>query len=634
MMRSNGTKWFAAIVLTILGQQILAAEVKETPQIIVDQFGWRPGDVKVAIFADPQKGQNAADRLVPGREFEVRSAAGKVVFQGTLKPWRGGQTDEISGDRAWWADFSKLKTPGRYVLRDPKNDVQSAAFLIDDDVYNPVMKTSMRTFYYQRCGVPIEKKYGGDWNRGPCHLVERSTQELVADRPTGPRRDVSGGWHDAGDHNKYVPFLGNTMWELMTAYELNPRAFRDDSNIPESGNGVPDILDELKWELDWLLKMQREDGLVHNRVATIAYNVGDGPHDDKQPYYVTPVTTWATGVFAATTAHAARLFRDFEKPFPGYATRLQDAASKAWKALENHPGRLPADGKDGAGKTAAAGADEDNRDGQIRLLAAAELFKTTHQDAFRIYVDRHFRDSPQGVFNPMVAGWVDPLNGTDVTRAMVVYGTSPGHTKRVADGFRAVLRKTLNENFLDKRDDDPYRSWMIPGHYCWGSNSSKARWGQLPLFGILLAVDPAEKEAYRQMAEEFLHYLHGRNALSLVYLSNMGDRGAKLGVRRSVMEIFHGWFHDGSPLYDGPTSKFGPAPGFLAGGPNQFFGKSWVAPPYGEPPAKAFKEWNTAWNAAAQRQRGLVGRHRARHLLPGGVQPAAVAVRRDEGADG
>ena len=77
----------------------------------------------------------------------------------------------------------------------------------------------------------------------------------------------------------------------------------------------------------------------------------------------------------------------------------------------------------------------------------------------------------------------------------------------------------------------------------------------------------------------------------------MGERGAKLGVRRSVMEMFHGWFHDGSPRYDGPGSKFGPAPGFLAGGPNQFFGKSWVAPPFGEPPAKAFKEWNTAWNA-------------------------------------
>lgn len=595
MRRRHRGWWFAAVVVTVLADQVVAAE-KETPEIIVDQFGWRPGDVKVAVFADPQKGQNAHGRFVPGREFEVRSTEGRVVLKGTLKPWKGGRTDEISGDRAWWADFTELKTPGRYVLHDPKNEVQSAAFSISDDVYVPVMKASMRTFYYQRCGVPIDRKYGGDWNRGPCHLVERSTRELVGDRPSGPRRDVSGGWHDAGDHNKYVPFLGNTMWELMTAYDLNPAAFRDDHDIPESGNGVPDILDELKWELDWLLKMQREDGLVHNRVATIAYNVGDGPHDDKQPYYVTPVTTWATGVFVAATAHGARLFREYETAFPGYAKRLLDASLTSWKALGRHPGRLPADGKDGAGKTAAAGADEENRDGQIRLLAAAELFKTTRDDAFRDYVDRHYRDAPAGGFNPITAGWVDPLNGADVTRAMVVYGTSPGHTSRVGDEFRAVLRKTLKENFLDKRDDDPYRSWMIPGHYCWGSNSSKSRWGQLPLFGILLAVDPAEKEAYRKMSAEFLHYLHGRNALSLVYLTNMGSRGAKLGVSRSVMEIYHGWFHDGSPLYDGPGSKFGPAPGFLAGGPNQFFGKSWIAPPYGEPPAKAFKEWNTAWN--------------------------------------
>jgi hypothetical protein len=137
---------------------------------------------------------------------------------------------------------------------------------------------------------------------------------------------------------------------------------------------------------------------------------------------------------------------------------------------------------------------------------------------------------------------------------------------------------------------------MLEGHYCWGSNSVKCQWAHLPIFGILLGVDPSKDAEYRTIAEQYVHYIHGRNPLSLVYLTNMGERGAKLGATRSVMELFHGWFHDGSPLYDGPKSQFGPAPGFLAGGPNSSYGVKWVAPPYGEPPAKAFKEWNTGWN--------------------------------------
>jgi hypothetical protein len=574
-----------------------AMAAKETPQIMVDQFGWRPSDVKVAIFADPQKGQNASDRLIPGESFEVRTLDGKTALIGKLQPWNNGATDQISGDKVWWADLSEVKAPGRYVVYDPKNDVQSAAFSIREDVYNGVMRASMRTFYYQRCGPDIDAAHGGNWTHAPCHLMEKNTQERQAGKPAGGNRDLSGGWHDAGDHNKYVPFVDNTMWDLMMAYEVNPRAFTDDYNIPESGNGVPDILDEIKWELDWLLKMQLEDGSVINRVATISYNVGDGPDNDKQPYYYTPPTTWATAVFASTTAHAARLFAGFEKQYPGYPRKLQDSARKAWAYLETHGQMLPANGKDGAGQTAAAGGDGDaNSDAQLRVLAAAELFKTTQDDKFRQYVDKNYKVRVNNGANPIVNGWCDPLNGDRITRAMVTYATTPGHTQSVADEFRTVLRNTLKNNFQDKRAEDAYRAWMIEGHYCWGSNSCKSKWGHLPLFGSLLETDPAQKQAYQQVAEEFVHYIHGRNAMSLVYLTNMGERGAKLGASRSVMEMFHGWFHDGSPLYDGVESKFGPAPGYLVGGPNKSFSVNWLSPPYGQPAAKSFKQWNTAWN--------------------------------------
>lgn len=106
----------------------------------------------------------------------------------------------------------------------------------------------------------------------------------------------------------------------------------------------------------------------------------------------------------------------------------------------------------------------------------------------------------------------------------------------------------------------------------------------------------ADSAKLSEIAEEYLHYFHGRNPLGYVYLTNMGSKGADLGASKSVMEAYHGWFHDGSALYDGASSQFGQAPGYLAGGPDAGFDVSWIAPPHGEPPMKAFKDWNTGWN--------------------------------------
>lgn len=120
------------------------------------------------------------------------------------------------------------------------------------------------------------------------------------------------------------------------------------------------------------------------------------------------------------------------------------------------------------------------------------------------------------------------------------------------------------------------------------------------LSAITLQVDPAQTAFYREVAEEYLHYIHGRNPLSWVYLSNMGDKGASLGGDKSPLEIYHSWFQDGSLLYDGAATTFGPGAAFLVGGPNQYFTRDWIAPPYGEPAMKAFKDWNTSWNEAHQ----------------------------------
>src|SRR5947207_1861487 len=75
----------------------------------------------------------------------------------------------------------------------------------------------------------------------------------------------------------------------------------------------------------------------------------------------------------------------------------------------------------------------------------------------------------------------------------------------------------------------------------------------------------------------------------------MGTHGANLGGDKRVMQVYHSWFGDGSPLYDGASSTYGPVPGYLVGGANQFFSNTSISPPHGEPPMKAFKDWNTGW---------------------------------------
>ena len=243
----------------------------------------------MAVFADPVVGQNSAISYTPGSSFQVRRVTDNaIVFTGSVTQWNNGAVHSQSGDRAWHGDFSALTTPQLLPLRST-NDLRSYSFRIQADIYNGVLQTAGRMFFYQRSGFAKLPQYAGNWAVGADHLQEQAAQQIVGSTPqgAGTARDVSGGWWDAGDYNKYVPFTTSVIWDLLSAYEWNPIAFTDAWNIPESGNGRPDILDEVKWETDWLLKMQLPDGSVLNRVGQTSYDVGTGPTDDTQPHYYT-----------------------------------------------------------------------------------------------------------------------------------------------------------------------------------------------------------------------------------------------------------------------------------------------------------------------------------------------------------
>jgi hypothetical protein len=611
----RGSKYIVSFILFLFlfGNSLFSAPISE--QVIVDQFGWRTTSKKVAILAKPITGQNNGVTFTlpaAGASFEVRRASdNSTAYSGTVTRFNAGATNIQSGDQVCWADFTALTTPGTYYIYDPTNNVQSYNFDIRDDIFNNILKTAGRFFFYQRCGGNIDAVHGGNWNHTACH--EGANQDLAAHlwngSDQGQAKDVHGGWHDAGDFNKYVPFTLEAVFALLMAYELNPSAFGDDWNIPESGNGVPDVLDEIKWELDWMLRMQKADGSVCNRVGVLNY-VTAYPQNDSQNRYYTAPTTWATSTLAGLCAHAARLFGAYSAQYPGYVNTLTTAAQNAWTYLAANTTMTPASGADGGGSgggsvfAAASGNGTADDDARRRLFAAAELYKTTGNAIYRTYFDANYNSSAltDNGHNPISSGYFDTSSSWTSEMGMIVYASISGYATNAAavSAIKASLKAGIENNVVGSysSNTDPYRAYMWDGHYCWGSNQIKAQWGELPIFGIYLNVNPANNALYKECSEEYLHYFHGRNPLSYIYLSNMGAKGANLTSGKSPMQIYHGWFYAGSPLYDGASSTYGQAPGMLAGGPNQYYDVSTIIPPASQPPQKSFKDWNIGWNGS------------------------------------
>jgi endoglucanase len=265
-MKPRLLTFFACMIAWNLSMH--AASISE--QIFVDQIGYRPASDKWFMIADPQIGQNSSVTYVPGSSVQLRrSSDNSIVRTIPLTAWNGGAVHSSSGDRVWQGQFNDVTQPGVYHLYDPRNDRQSWDFTIGDSIYNAILQGSVKSYYYQRSGTAITAEFGGQWTHDLAHIENQQASRLYDASLGGVQgantaRDVTGGWYDAGDYRKYTAWMADIIWDLGTAYEWWPEVFGDSSNIPESGNGVPDVLDEIKWEIDWMLKMQRDDGALYS----------------------------------------------------------------------------------------------------------------------------------------------------------------------------------------------------------------------------------------------------------------------------------------------------------------------------------------------------------------------------------
>jgi endoglucanase len=594
------------------------------PLIVVDQFGYPTGAVKIAVIRDPQVGYDNIVHFTPGANYAVVDRSGNVIKQGTPTAWNRGATDDVSGDRVWWFDFSDVTTPGTYRVIDMDKGVRSVEFEIDDKVYRSVLKQAVRMFFYQRAGFEkTAATAGADWADGASHLRPGQDAEAhpwearrsPAKLDTSQIRDLRGGWYDAGDYNKYTSWTAHNVIVLLRAYDENPAAFGDDTGIAESGNGIPDILDEAKWGLDWLERMQNADGSV---LCVQGLDQASPPSAATGPSYYGPATSAASLMSAAAFAYAAKIYSArSEDNFKHYGNDLATRAKRAWDWATANPRVLyynNDDARQPGSRGLAAGQQEmdDAERLSAKFEAAVYLYELTGEASYKSFVESNY--------SSIVPGWGPTLWDADKQEAVLYYTRLPGISRQVRTAiltkFMASVATNSDQLPMVLNNEDPYRA-PIKG-YVWGSNQDKAKQARLYQLLALYSDNAAAKTAADAAAMGYIHYIHGVNPLGLVYLTNMTSAGAE----HSASTMWHSWFAPGTRWSRVSASMPGPPPGYLVGGPNPGYAKDGCcaatfgtsgyrcsgasayalcrnsyAPPLAQPPMKSFLDFNDNWPA-------------------------------------
>ncbi len=448
----------------------------------IDQIGYRPDDEKRAVIRDGKKGD---------KTFEVVDVAtGETVYSGEVTP---GSDLGSSGDDVCYADFTKFTKTGNYKIV-TKNSGSSFEFSIGDKVYDDALSDTLRMLYLQRCGCELPVELAGDFAHKACHT------ELATFYGKSDRADVSGGWHDAGDYGRYSVPGAKAVADILLAYENYPSAFNDNNNIPESGNGVPDVLDEARYELEWLHKLQSPDGGVYHKVTGLNFDGFVKADECTEKLYILPTSKTATADFAGVMYMAGRIYASFDEVF---SRKCIDAADKALLSYIDHiDDRNFTNPKD-----VKTGEYADKCSADEFLWAICEGYKTTLDDRFVSLLDKV--DYSRITVDDF--GWED-MSGY----AYYAYLSS---TKRMKTNL------PMEKRFFDMCDR--YRATALSGEaygctiaddYPWGSNMYVAN----NAMALLMAHRLTKEEDYRLAAKRQLDYLFGTNSTSYCFLTGYG----------------------------------------------------------------------------------------------------------------
>ncbi len=332
---------------------------------------------------------------------------------------------------------------------------------------------------------------------------------------------------------------GITVGTLLMAYELFPERFSfDDLNIPESGNAVPDILDEARYELDWLFKMQASSGGVYFKVTRENFSGFVMPSNDTANRYIYQISSTATADFAAVMARASRVYADFDSAF---SSECLAAAVKAWAFLKANPSIVPTGGFKNPGGT-NTGEYGDGNDSDERLWAAAELFAVTDGTEYNDYFTSHYGN-----------GQINSEMGWQNVRIMALLTYLTLTRPASSSAAQAKIQSSLMNycyNLITEINNSGFRAAVKPGEFNWGSNSNALNRAVVLIIGYDYMKDPDLLTA----AQDQLNYIYGCNANNISYVTGVGEH-----------HVMHP--HHRPSAADGITE---PVPGLLAGGPDQY----------------------------------------------------------------
>ncbi len=503
-------------------------------KIFVNQLGYCRYMAKTAVY------------LGTAYDFSLIDAVtGKTVFSG---PIGDPIMDKASSDMVSLIDFSDFCEIGSYYLKVGRR--RSYIFSISESPYRELKTALLKGLYYSRCDV-LDKKFAGEYAHGKCHsdlspMLDASAKCI----------DVSGGWHDSGGYGKFTVCTCVALGHLLYAYSLFPESFREITDIPESGNGIPDILNECRIGLDWLLKMQARDGGVYHKVASIKKVPITMPEEDPTRQYVFPRSHQATTCFCAVMSLASRVFRSFDEAL---ADRFHEASINAWIWLMNNPHYKPFENPPTVAVSAAGDFYDDCPDDET-FWAVCELYETTGDKAFHDRICELY-----GRVN--TAGFVNRDNG-GFGAAAYLFGNMP-RNEYIEQSMKLQLRVKA-DNLYSLSRQSGYGTAKSVDDYVRGSNM----YSMTDCISLILAYRIFDCDEYLQTVCEQVSYILGKNPMGICYVTGFGSSSVKRPHHR--------------PSEADDVEE--PVPGLLVCGPNKYADDNfsqWNIPSEA-PPAKCY----------------------------------------------
>ena len=530
------------------------AQENADPAVHVDQVGYLTNHKKVAVVTE------IPDDIT---DFNITDRTGKIVFSGKLS---ASKFDEMTQENVRTADFTSFNTPGIYRLW--VRGIGSYNFRIGDNVYALATVQNLRSFTLSRCNNPLEDTVTGlKIEKG--HPQDKQAILYFSDElnKKGEKFDMSGGWYDAGDYGKYTTTAAIATAELLMAYESHPDHFTSGQLFFPKGvqtdKKMPDLLTEVKYELDWVQKMQRSDGSTFHKVAGLKWpSHAISPDTDTQDRYIFNTCSAATAMYGAALAIGARVYKSFDA---NYSEQLLNNAKRAWEYLEKTPKSVyrTDEGHDGG-----SGPYDDTNDIQERVWLAAELFKTTGDKTFENYL------KSQNIMTekPSFFSWNDTTS-----LAQYTYATTSGADSAYQDKVKSVFI-SYADDLASKIANDGYNCVLAKDEYTWASTKNALSMADV----LLMANEISPTEEYVEGALDQIHYMFGRNSL---------DRSFMTGVGANPPAHPHNRIHESTGAY---------VPGLLVGGPNFVSGGDPDQTKYLEsgkiPPAKAYLDILSSWS--------------------------------------